>query len=487
MENISFDTLISEIKKYNPNIEDLNLITKAYNCASFYHENQYRESGEPYIIHPLWVAYIVSTFHADANTICAALLHDTLEDTKLTKEDIIREFNTDVASLVEGVTNIKDLDFGSSEELYYMNIKKIMTSIKTDARIIIIKLADRLHNMRTLNYKKDLDKQKKKALETMEIYVPFAYNIGTYRIKCELEDLAFKNLYPSEFEAVSEERQKIEEQYLSIIEEMKYKVDRILSNREIPHEIRIRIKNVYGIYYYKTMHEGSKITDIHDLLALKIIVDNIDNCYTTLGMVHSLYKPIPDKVRDYIYSEKSNMYQSIHTTLYAGDVFAHTQIRTFEMDKTASFGLPALWDKSQGDAREKMQKDLAERCKFFNSLVQMEPLFPDAKEFVNSFKSDVLSPERVRVFTPAGIIIDLPLGATLVDYALNVNKEDSRRLKGGKVNGSTAVGNDYVLQNKDQIRLVFGDTDTDLDEMERQAKTSYAKKLIMQLKATKMN
>ena len=478
MSNISFIDLINEVKKYNNNQDDINLITKAYNFAYVYHSGQKRESGEEYIIHPLNVAYILSIMHADTDTLCAALLHDVLEDTVASKEDIINEFNTEIAMLVDGVTNIKDLSFNKSEEVSYANKRKIITGITKDVRIIIIKLADRLHNMRTLNYKK-ANKQKEKSIETMEIYIPFAYYIGAYNLKIELEDLSFKYLKPDDYKRVTEQRSVIKRKYEYILLDMEDKLKRILENKEIPNTIRVRIKNVYGIY--QKLKEGKQMTDINDLLALKVIVDDIDNCYRTLGIVHSLYKPKNDKFRDYICNPKTNMYQSLHTTVYSGDRFIHTQIKTNEMDKIAQFGLPAFWDMKKGNARNEMQEELSNKFQFFNSLVEMDSIFNDNKEFVDSVKKEVFT-DKIYVYTPFGTVVELPKESTIVDYAYKVYKDKATKMIGAIVNDKNVDFN-YVLQNKDRVKIIIDELSKGPKcDLESYAKTYYVRKLLHQNK-----
>jgi GTP pyrophosphokinase len=277
------------------------------------------------------------------------MLHDTLEDTTATKKEIEELFNKDVANLVDGVTKLAKMNFSSKEEQNHANTRKIITGITEDVRIIIIKLADRLHNMRTLEFKSPF-KQKENAIETMEIFVPLAYYIGAYRIKSELEDLSLRYLKPDVYKRIEATKNNIEETSKECLDEMVYKIERILENRNIPYEIKVRTKNIYGIY--KRRQEGHKITDIHDLLALKVMVDEIDNCYLTLGMVHSVYNPINDKFKDFLYNPKTNMYRSLHTTVFGPkDKLVQVQIRTFDMDKIASFGLTAYWDINKGEAR----------------------------------------------------------------------------------------------------------------------------------------
>ena len=334
MSNLTLDDLIRKLKEYNP--EAIAMVEKAYKYADFLHEGQYRQSGEPYIIHPLNVAYILSELSADQDTICAGLLHDTLEDTETTKEEITSLFNPEVAKLVEGVTNISNMPFSTKQEQMNANNRKIVTSIMEDVRIVIIKLADRLHNMRTLEFKSEA-KQIEKSLETLNIYVPLAYYIGAYRIRNELEDICLSYLKPDEYKRIEDLRTNIEIENRDNLNEIVKKIKDLLDDKGIPNEIKIRIKNVYGIY--RKIKDGHKIEDVHDLLILKTIVDSVDNCYRTLGVVHSIYNPINDKFKDYLFNPKTNMYKSLHTTVFVPPKLVQFQIRTFEMDKVDSFGL----------------------------------------------------------------------------------------------------------------------------------------------------
>ncbi|CDE74006.1 relA/SpoT family protein [Clostridium sp. CAG:451] len=335
---LTIDDLLNVVKEYNN--EEVDYVKKTYDFASYLHDGQIRQSGEPYITHPLNVAYILAEMHADRDTLCAGLLHDTLEDTNVTKEEIERLFNQDVAKLVDGVTKISKLNFSTKQDQNLANTRKIITGITEDVRIIIIKLADRLHNMRTLEFKSEF-KQKENSMETMDIFVPLAYCIGAYRLKSELEDLSLKYLYPDKYKRIEETKLKVESDSSYCLEEMLATINELLTNKGIPHEIKVRTKNIYGIY--KRLEQGHKVSDIHDLLALKVMVDDIANCYYTLGLVHSKYHPINNKFKDYISNPKTNRYQSLHTTVFGlDDRLVQTQIRTFEMDKIASFGLTAI-------------------------------------------------------------------------------------------------------------------------------------------------
>ena len=448
MKNVTLNDLINNVKKYNePGVEQ---IEKAYYYAKTLHEGQYRESGEEYISHPLTVAYILSEMHGDTDTISAALLHDTLEDTHVTKEEIARDFNDDVANLVDGVTKISKLNFSSKSDQNVANTRKIIISITSDVRIIIIKLADRLHNMRTLEYKTTF-KQKENAMETMDIFVPLAYYIGAYRIKSELEDLSLKYLYPEKYKGIYEIKNKIEEDSEKCLQEMLQSIKEILEDNQIPNEIKVRTKNIYGIY--KRLNEGNKMSDIHDLLSLKVMVDDIKSCYLTLGLVHEKYHPINDMFKDYICNPKTNMYRSLHTTVFGPDErLVQTQIRTFDMDKVASFGLSAYWDIKKGNVRDVMQKDLKEKYQFFKSLVEINRVFSDNYEFVHQVKSELFT-DKIYVYTSSGEIIELPKGATAIDFAYKIHSEIGNTMVGAVINDKTADP-ETILHSKDRVRII---------------------------------
>lgn len=473
MNNIMLQDLLNKLEEYNP--DEVEIVKKAYEYADTLHKGQMRQSGEPYISHPLNVAYILTDMHADKDTVCAGLLHDTLEDTNITKEDIAHDFNQNIANLVDGVTKLSKMNFSTKQDQNYANTRKIITGITEDVRIIIIKLADRLHNMRTLEFKSEF-KQKENALETMEIFVPLAYYIGAYRIKSELEDLSLQYLKPDMYKKIEERKIKIEEISNSCLKDMLYKIETLLKDRNIPNEIKVRTKNIYGIY--KRLNEGHKLSDIHDLLSLKIMVDEIENCYLTLGLIHQEYHPINDKFKDYICNPKTNMYRSLHTTVFGpDDRLVQTQIRTFDMDKVASFGLTAYWDEQKGKARDVMQENLKQRFQFFKSLTEINSMFGDNQQFVNQVKSELFA-DRVYVYTTKGDIIELPKGATAIDFAYKIHTDIGNTMVGVFVNDEY-VPVDYVLQNKDRVRIVtddlsFGPREDWIDK----AQTSLAKRKI---------
>ena len=471
--NITLEDLVKKLEEYNP--EEIEIIKKAYYYAKNLHSGQMRESGEPYITHPLNVAYILADMHADRDTICAGLLHDTLEDTEVTKEDISHDFNPTIAALVDGVTKLAKMNFSSKLDQNLANTRKIITSITEDVRIIIIKLADRLHNMRTLEFKKEF-KQKENALETMEIFVPLAYYIGAYRIKSELEDLSLRYLKPDMYKRIADKKMRLEADSETVLKTMLCQIERALNDEMIPNEIKIRTKNIYGIY--KRLQDGQKLSDIHDLLALKVMVDEIGNCYRALGLVHQEYHPINDKFKDYICNPKTNKYRSLHTTVFGpDDRLVQTQIRTFAMDKVASFGLTAYWDIEKGNARNVMQDDLKHKFQFFKSLIEINSMFGDNQEFVNQIKNEVFA-DKVYVYISKGEIIELPKGSTIIDLAYTLDSEIGNTMVGAFVNDEY-VPVDYVLQSKDRVRILtddlsFGPREDWIDK----AYTCYAKRKI---------
>ena len=473
MNNITLQDLLNKLNEYNPS--EVEIVKRAYDYADNLHAGQMRQSGEPYITHPLNVAYILADMHADRDTICAGLLHDTLEDTNITKEDIAHDFNQNIANLVDGVTKLSKMNFSSKQDQNYANTRKIITGITEDVRIIIIKLADRLHNMRTLQFKTEF-KQKENALETMEIFVPLAYYIGAYRIKSELEDLSLKYLKADMYRKIEERKLKLEESSADCLKEMLYIIQTSLNDENIPSVIKIRIKNIYGIY--KRLNDGHKLSDIHDLLALKIMVDSVANCYYSLGIIHKEYHPINDKFKDYICNPKTNMYQSLHSTVFGpDDRLVQTQIRTFNMDKVASFGLTAYWDEQKGKARDAMQYDLKQKFQFFKSLTEINAMFGDNQQFVNQIKSELFA-DKVYVYTTRGDIMELPKGATPIDFAYKISTDIGNTMVGAFVNDE-AVPIDYILKNKDRVRIItdelsYGPRENWIDK----AQTSFARRQI---------
>ena len=477
--NISFDDLINKIKDYNP--EEVEMITNAYKYAKDMHDGQLRESGEPYIMHPLNVAYILADMKADRNTVCAGLLHDVIEDTSATKEDIANLFNPEIAELVDGVTKLAKMNFTSKESQELANTRKIINGLTNDVRIIIIKLADRLHNMRTLQFK-NVYKQRENSMETMNIFVPLAYYIGAYRIKTELEDLALKYSFPDDYRRIELQKMMIEEETNDCLITMHNTLKGELADKNIPNEIKVRIKNIYGIY--KKLKEDGNLSDLNDLLALKIVVNNDDNCYRSLGVVHKIYHPVNGTIRDYICTPKANMYQSLHTTVFAPDNrLVHTQIRTTDMDKIASFGLTAYWDINKGEARNKMQEEIRSQYRFCNSLEAINELSgDDNKAFMERINNDLFA-DKIYVYTSTGERIDLPKGSTAIDFAYAIDENLGNTMIGVQINGENKPPKS-VLYNNDRVVIITNNYSKGPDENWLDAvKTTHARRKIIEFKA----
>ena len=479
MNNVTIDGLIERVSNYESN--NLELIRKAYDYADYMHSGQLRQSGEAYITHPLNVAYIASIMNADIDTICAALLHDTLEDTSATKEEITRLFNSEIAKLVDGVTKISKMNFSSKSEQNLANIRKIVTGIMEDVRIIIIKLADRLHNMRTLEYK-SVFKQQENSIETMEIFVPLAYYIGAYKIKNELEDISLRYLKPEEYKMLQYEVNKRKYEDNECLREMLIVLDDILTKEGINHYIKTRTKNIYGIY--KKVEDGYKISDIHDYLALKIMVDEISECYQTLGFVHSKYHPMNYKFKDYIWNPKTNMYRSLHTTVFAeNDKLVQTQIRTFDMDKIASYGLPAYWDINRGNARDIMQEKIKNEFQVFKSLDSVNMLFKNNKDFVAQIKSELFK-EKIYIYDSIGKRIEIPKNSNIIDLVCYLDVDNI--VEEVKVNDKVAPWS-LVLNNKDRVSIktnMYADVDKSYWGV--MANTGYAKRKLSEINKQKV-
>ena len=449
-EKHTFQDVKDKFENYIHNSDDIKRIEFAFEYASEKHSGQVRKSGEPYIIHIIEVAYILACLNAGPNTLIAGILHDVQEDCNVTNEEISKTFSPEIATLVDALTKIQALSRRKDKEFLAESHRKIFIAMARDVRVIIIKLADRLHNMRTLQFKSEF-KQKENSMETMDIFVPLAYYIGAYRIKSELEDLSLKYLYPDKYKRIEEIKLRVEDDSRHCLNEMLTTINSILTNQDIPHDIKVRTKNIYGIY--KRLEQGHKLSDIHDLLSLKIMVDSIANCYLTLGSIHSKYHPINDKFKDYIYNPKTNMYQSLHTTVFGeDDRLVQTQIRTFDMDKIASFGLTAYWDIQKGNARDVMQEDLKQKYQFFKSLVEINRVFGDNQEFVHQVKSELFS-DKIYVYTTKGDIVELPKGATAIDFAYKIHSDLGNTMVSAVVNDKV-VDPEHELKTKDRVRII---------------------------------
>ncbi|NPV42506.1 MAG: bifunctional (p)ppGpp synthetase/guanosine-3',5'-bis(diphosphate) 3'-pyrophosphohydrolase [Firmicutes bacterium] len=446
---MAVNTLAKKIQLYNPQ-GDLSVVQRAYEFARKAHRGQHRISGELFIFHPLEVAKILAGLELDVITICAGLLHDVVEDTNYTIKDIEDNFGYEVALLVDGVTKLGRLEYKSKEEQQAENLRKMFLAMAEDIRVILIKLADRLHNMRTLKHLPQ-EKRKEKARETLEIFAPLAHRLGISKIQWELEDLALRYLEPQVYkelvELVSKKKEEREKEINLAIDALRSKLEELGFN----FEIQGRSKHFYSIY--KKMKEQNKTFDqIYDLTAIRIIVNTIKDCYGVLGIVHTLWKPIPGRFKDYIAMPKPNMYQSLHTTVIGpkGEPL-EIQIRTWEMHKTAEYGIAAHWKYKEGI---KEVKDFEKKLSWLRELLEWQRDLKDAKEFMETIKIDLFTDE-VFVFTPKGDVIDLPAGSTPIDFAYRIHTDVGHNCIGAKINGKIVPLN-YQLKNGDIVEILTG-------------------------------
>ena len=442
------------IHKYHPS-EDISMIKKAYELAEKAHEGQTRKSGEPYIIHPLCVALILADLEMDKETIVAGILHDVAEDTVVTIDEIAQQFSEEVALLVDGVTKLGQLSYDADKvEVQAENLRKMFLAMAKDIRVIIIKLADRLHNMRTLKYMTEA-KQKEKAKETMEIYAPIAQRLGISRVKIELDDLALKYLEPEAYYDLVEKiatRKNDREKYVqSLVSEVKRHID----EAGIKAEIYGRSKHFFSIYK-KMVNQKKTLDQIYDLFAIRIIVEDVKNCYAALGVIHEMYTPIPGRFKDYIAMPKPNMYQSLHTTLIGptGTPF-EIQIRTYEMHRTSEYGIAAHWKyKESGEGAKNAADAEEEKLAWLRQILEWQQDMSDNREFVTLLKSDLnLFSDTVFCFTPTGDVKNLPTGSTPIDFAYSIHSAVGNKMVGAKVNGRL-VPIDYQVQNGDRIEII---------------------------------
>lgn len=449
--NITIDELIEKFKKYNNNEKDIDLIRRAYDYAEKKHFGQKRISGDDYILHPLNVALILTEISADAPCMAAALLHDTIEDSDATKEEIEKLFGSEVALLVDGVTKINKINFNSDSEASAAYQRKILVGLSEDVRVIIIKLADRLHNMRTLDVMSE-EKQKKKAKETLEILTPVAHRLGIYKIKSELEDLSLRYLKPDAYFDIVEKLNQKKVERDAAVSKMMDEVSSLLKEHNIPHEIKGRSKSIYSIY--NKLSKGKPFSDIYDILALRVFVDTEQECYIALGLIHSKYKPVPKRFKDYIAMPKTNLYQSLHTTVFGidGELF-EIQIRTYDMDKIAEYGIASHWSYKEHKDGAAASKDIMEqKLQIFRNIIELNEDSSTPEEFVSSVKKDILSSDVIYVYTPKGDVMELPEGSTPVDFAYKVHSEVGDRMIGAIVNDNI-VPLDYKLNNGDIIKI----------------------------------
>ena len=451
---VLYKELINSVLKYHPST-DISMIEKAYKVASEAHEGQKRKSGEPYIIHPLCVAIILADLELDKETIVAGLLHDAVEDTWMTYEEVEKEFGSEVALLVDGVTKLGQLSYSADKvEVQAENLRKMFLAMAKDIRVILIKLADRLHNMRTLQYMRP-EKQQEKARETMDIYAPIAMRLGISKIKVELDDLSLKYLKPDVYYDLVHKvalRKSEREQFVgAIVKEVKKHMD----DANIKAQVDGRVKHFFSIYK-KMVNQDKTIDQIYDLFAVRILVDTVKDCYAALGVIHEMYKPIPGRFKDYIAMPKPNMYQSLHTTLIGpnGQPF-EIQIRTYEMHRTAEYGIAAHWKyKESSDGKAPVGKSEEEKLNWRRQILEWQRDMSDNKEFMSLLKNDLdLFADSVYCFTPQGDVKTLPSGSTPVDFAYSVHSAVGNKMVGARVNGKL-VPIEYEIKNGDRIEII---------------------------------
>lgn len=475
---VSYEDLYALTSQYIHKKESQTLMKKAYDLANSLHEGQFRQSGEAYIVHPLSVAIILAELHAGPATICAGLLHDTVEDTNETEEDIAQAFGQDIASIVDGLTKIEQMKFTTLEQKQAENQQHMLLAMAKDIRVIIVKLADRLHNIRTLGVCSE-EKQKRVAQETLDIYVPLAHKLGMFKIKAELEDTSLKYVEPIAYAKIINQIKTNTSVRLNSIDHTIEEIKKFLEPEHIPHvEIKGRIKNTYSIYK-KMINQNKTFEDIYDILAIRIIVNTIGECYQVLGIIHAHYTPVPKRFKDYIAVPKPNMYQSLHTTVISNDgLIFEVQIRTQEMDDVAELGIAAHWAYKENVeySKEKEQFEIASKLKWYAELLEYseEDKTSEAKDFVESIKEDILT-TNVYVYTPTGEVIALPKGATPLDFAYKIHTNIGNKTVGALVN-QKIVPLDYELQNGDIISIKtsknsFGPSENWL----KLAKTSHAR------------
>ena len=458
VQNKSIEDIISLVKQ-KKRWADTKLIIKAYNYAKEKHGTQCRKSGEPYIIHPVQVAYILAEIGLDEATICAALLHDVVEDTEVTHEDLVRDFGEEIATMVAGVTKLGELRYqASTEERQVENYRKMFLAMGKDIRVIIIKLADRLHNLRTLKYLRR-DRQIANAKETMELYAPLANRLGIYSLKWELEDLAFKYLYPEEYRELVAGIDKKREERLQFIEKIMDDIRGQLKKQRIEAEVTGRAKHLYSIYR-KMKRDNKTLDQIYDLFALRILVNSVKDCYAALGVVHEMYSPMPGRFKDYIAVPKPNMYQSIHTTLLGekGTPF-EVQIRTWEMHRIAEYGIAAHWAYKEANYGKKGKQVVTvtkDKLAWLRETLEWQQDMKDPQEFLNTLKTELFEDE-VYVFTPKGKILVLPRDATPIDFAYSIHEEIGNHMVGCKIN-SKMMPIITKLQSGDIVEIMTSDS-----------------------------
>ena len=451
-KEITIEEILSKARTYIDDEEQIQVIEKAYQFAKQKHDGQFRKSGEPYIYHPMHVALILISVYADYETISAGLLHDVLEDCDCDQEEMKEAFGPNITKLVQGVTKLSKIHFSTENEYLIDYYKKIIVGMSEDVRVIIIKLADRLHNMRTL-WAIPEDRQKVKAHEALEILAPIAHHLGIHKIKSELEDLSLRYLKPDVFYDIAEKLNKTKLERDKAVYDMQIDVSNLLTEHHIPHEIKGRAKSIYSIY--NKLDKGKKFSDIYDLLGLRILVDTEQECYLALGLIHSKFRPLPKRFKDYIAMPKPNMYQSLHTTVFGIDGYLfEIQIRTYDMDEVAENGIASHWaykENGGSNVAATLQSTTEQKLQFFKSIIDLSHDKMSSEDFVNSVKDEVLN-NNIYCFTPKGDVIELPLGATPLDFAYKIHTKVGETTVGAIVNNNI-VPLDYELKDNDIVKI----------------------------------
>ncbi|MFI3307532.1 MAG: bifunctional (p)ppGpp synthetase/guanosine-3',5'-bis(diphosphate) 3'-pyrophosphohydrolase [Mycoplasmatota bacterium] len=472
-QKATIDLLLKKARSYLPVESDFSLVEKSYKLVSELHFGEKRLSGDDYVDHLLETAYILAEINADLSTLCAGLLHDMLECNLMTYEELEESFGSEIASLVKGVTTINKLNVEGDNEAVIANHRKILVGISEDVRVIIVKLADRLHNMRTL-FAIPLNKQKEKAKETIDILIPIAHRLGMSSIKSELEDLSLRYYKPEVYFDIVEKLNATKLQRDNSVKEMCEVITNILTSHNIKHKIKGRSKSIYSIY--KKMAKGKKFSEIYDLYAMRVFVDSEQDCYQVLGIIHSKFKPMPKRFKDYVAMPKTNMYQSLHTTVFGSDSHLfEIQIRTYEMDKIAENGIASHWSyKEKGSVTANLQNAMEQKLNLFKSVMELKD--QNDSELLDSMKESILK-ESIYVFTPKGDVIELSQGSTPIDFAYRVHSSVGDTMIGAIVN-DCIVSLDYELKDNDIIRINTNKNSTPSREWINMAKSSQTKNKI---------
>ncbi len=452
INNITYEKVLKRIKTYIEDKKELEVIKHAYEFARDKHEGQYRKTGEPYITHPLSVVLILTEIYADYETLAAGFLHDVLEDCDCTEEEMTKEFGTTITRIVQGVTKLSRIHFSTENDYLIEYYKKIIVGMSEDVRVIIVKLADRLHNLRTL-WALPKEKQKEKAHEALDILAPIGDHLGIHRIKSELEDLSLRYLKPDVYYDIAEHLNQTKIDRENTVQEMLNEVTELLTEHHIPHEIKGRAKSIYSIYH--KLQNGKTFNTIYDLLGLRILVNTEQECYVALGLIHSKFRPMSHRFKDYIAMPKPNMYQSLHTTIFGIDGFLfEIQIRTYEMDEIAENGIASHWSYKENNGSEttaNLTNTTEQKLQFFKSIIDLSQENLSSEDFVNSVKNEVLN-NNIYCYTPKGDVIELPKGSSPIDFAYKIHTKVGETMVGAIVNDQI-VPLEYELQNNDIVKI----------------------------------